>query len=83
MALYDQIKKTGDGDEQIKLMQELLEICADQFYTVGLLWEADGYGVVRNNFINTPPVMPWSYSYPHPGPENPCQFFFDPNIQVP
>jgi peptide/nickel transport system substrate-binding protein len=83
MALYDQIKKTGDGNEQIRLMQELLDICADQFYTVGILWEADGYGVVRNNFINTPPVMPWSYSYPHPGPENPCQFFFDPNIQVP
>ncbi|GHV91683.1 ABC transporter substrate-binding protein [Spirochaetia bacterium] len=83
MALYDQIKVTGDGDEQIRLMQELLEITADQFYHIGLLWEADGYGIVRNNFINTPPVMPWSYSYPHPGPENPCQFFFDPEIKVP
>ena len=28
-------------------------------------------------------VMPWSYSYPHPGPENPCQFFFDPSIKMP
>ena len=83
MALYDQIKKTGDGAEQIKLMQQILDICADQFYTIGILWEGDGYGIVRNNFINTPPVMPWSYSYPHPGPENPCQFFFDPTIKMP
>jgi peptide/nickel transport system substrate-binding protein len=83
MELYNQIKATGDIAQQVKLMQQILEIAADQFYTVGLLWEGDGYGVVRNNFINTPPVMPWSFSYPHPGPDNPCQFFFDPNIQVP
>jgi peptide/nickel transport system substrate-binding protein len=81
MAFYDEIQKTGDGAEQIRLMQEILDICADQFYTIGLLWEGDGYGIVRNNFINTPPVMPWSYSYPHPGPENPCQFFFDTSIK--
>jgi peptide/nickel transport system substrate-binding protein len=78
MALYDQIKRTGDTTEQIRLMKQVLDICADQFYHIGILWEGDGYGVVKNNFINTPPVMPWSYSYPHPGPENPCQFFFDP-----
>jgi peptide/nickel transport system substrate-binding protein len=83
MELYNEIKVTGDPAQQVKLMQQILEIAADQFYTVGLLWEGDGYGVVRNNFVNIPPVMPWSWSYPHPGPENPCQFFFDPNIQVP
>jgi peptide/nickel transport system substrate-binding protein len=83
MALYDEIKKTGDTDEQIRLMQQILELAADQFYTIGILWDADGYGVVRNNFINTPPVMPWSYSYPHPGPEDPSQFFFDPTIKMP
>ncbi|MDR1046411.1 MAG: ABC transporter substrate-binding protein [Treponema sp.] len=83
MALYDEIKRTGDGQEQIRLMKELLEITADQFYTIGILWEGDSYGIVRNNFVNAPPEMPWSYAYPHPGPENPCQFFFDPNIRVP
>ena len=83
MALFDQIKRTGDAAEQVRLMQRILDIAADQFYILGILWEGDGYGIVRNNFINTPPVMPWSYAYPHPGPENPCQFFFDPTIKMP
>jgi len=83
MAIYDQIKKTGNTAEQIKLMKQVLDIAADQFYTIGILWEGDGYGIVRNNFINTPKEMPWSYDYPHPGPENPCQFFFDPTVKMP
>ena len=83
MALFDEIRITGSMAEQTRLMQRILDIAADQFYVLGILWEGDGYGVVRNNFINTPPVMPWSYAYPHPGPENPSQFFFDPTIRMP
>jgi peptide/nickel transport system substrate-binding protein len=43
MALYDQIKTTGVTAEQIRLMQQILEICADQFYHIGIFWEGDGY----------------------------------------
>jgi peptide/nickel transport system substrate-binding protein len=81
MELYNQIKATGDSAQQIKLMQDILEIAADQFYTIGILWDANGYGIVKNNFKNAPPVMPFSWEYPHPGPENPCQFYFDPNVK--
>jgi len=35
MELYDQLKATGDQDEQIELMKEILEITAEQFYTIG------------------------------------------------
>jgi peptide/nickel transport system substrate-binding protein len=80
MALYNQIKQTGDTQEQIRLMQQILEIATDQFYTIGILWDANGYGIVKNNFKNVPPVMPFSFEYPHPGPENPCQFYIDPAV---
>jgi peptide/nickel transport system substrate-binding protein len=81
MELYNRIKQTGDTEEQVRLMQQILEIAADQFYTIGILWDADGYGIVKNNFKNAPPVMPFSWEYPHPGPENPSQFYFDPNVK--
>ncbi|MDR1902860.1 MAG: ABC transporter substrate-binding protein [Treponema sp.] len=81
MDIYNEIKRTGDTEEQIKLMQQILEIAADQFYTIGILWDANGYGIVKNNFKNVPPVMPFSWEYPHPGPENPCQFYIDPAIK--
>ncbi|MDR2535305.1 MAG: ABC transporter substrate-binding protein [Treponema sp.] len=80
MELYDKIKETGNTTEQIKLMQQILEIAADQFYVIGLLWAGEGYGIVKNNFCNTPPTMPWSWEYPHPAPENPPQFFIDPSM---
>jgi peptide/nickel transport system substrate-binding protein len=68
MELYNQIKATGDLAQQVKLMQEILEICADQFYTVGILWEGDGYGVVRNNFANIPEGHAFFLVLPPPGP---------------
>ncbi len=81
MAIYDQIKVTGDPAKQIELMNQILNIAAEEFYTIGILWDANGYGVVRNNFRNVPLTMPFSWEYPHPGPENPCQFFIDPAIR--
>jgi peptide/nickel transport system substrate-binding protein len=83
MALYDRIRTTGDTQRQIELMLQILEIATEQFYTIGILWDADGYGIVRNNFRNVPSSMPFSWEYPHPGPENPSTFFIDPNIRVP
>jgi peptide/nickel transport system substrate-binding protein len=81
MEIYNQLKGSGDIGEQVKLMQQILDIAADQFYVVGILWDANGYGIVKNNFKNAPPVMPFSWAYPHPGPENPCQFYIDPSVK--
>ncbi|MDL2228627.1 ABC transporter substrate-binding protein [Treponema sp. OttesenSCG-928-L16] len=81
MELYNQIKATGDTAQQVKLMQQILDIAADQFYTVGILWAGEGYGIVKNNFRNAPPTMPWSWEYPHPAPENPPTFFIDKSIK--
>ena len=77
MELYNQLKVTGNPDEQKELMNEILEIAADQFYTIGVSTQGDGYGVVKNTMHNVPEVMFNSWPYPTPAPLNPSQFFFD------
>jgi peptide/nickel transport system substrate-binding protein len=76
MELYDQLKTTADQDRQLELMREILEIATEQFYVIGISTEAEGYGVVRNNFRNVRDLMPNSFIYPHPAPTNPEQYFF-------
>lgn len=75
MKLYDQVKQTVDTGQRTKLMNQILAIAADQFYVIGVSADANGYGIVRNNFHNVPKSMPNSYIYPNPGPCNPEQFY--------
>ncbi len=75
MELYEQIKSTGDADEQAALMAEILEIAADEFYAIGIALGPNGYGIVRNNFHNVPKIFPGSWLYPNPAPTNPEQYW--------
>jgi peptide/nickel transport system substrate-binding protein len=77
MELFDQIRVTGDTVKQQELMREILDIATEEFYVIGISTQADGYGIVKNNMKNVPVTMPWSWIYPHPAPNNPCQFFFE------
>lgn len=78
LALYDQVQAEPDSDRQIELMNEILEIAADEFFTIGISLTAPGYGVVRNNFRNVPESMPSTGGdYPNPGPTNPSQYFLE------
>ncbi len=77
MALYDQLKATSDPLEQETLMNRILEIAAEQFYSIGISLEGQGYGIVGNNFHNVPAFMPFSWAYPNPAPTNPCQYFIN------
>ncbi len=75
MALYDQIKASGDAATQAELMGELLQMAADQFYAIGIVLPAPGYGIVQNNFYNVPSPHPGAWLYPNPGPTNPEQYW--------
>jgi peptide/nickel transport system substrate-binding protein len=77
MDLYDQIKATGDAEEQAELMNQLLEIAADQFYAIGIGLPSPGYGIVQNNFHNVPSPHPGAWLYPNPGPTNPQQYWIE------
>nr|MDQ3397856.1 ABC transporter substrate-binding protein [Deinococcota bacterium] len=81
MELYDQLKATGDPEQQTALMNEILEIAADEFYAIGTVLMPPGYGIVKNNFHNVPESMIDAYLYPHPGPTNPEQYFVESGSQ--
>ena len=75
MELYNQLQATGDFDGQVRLMREVLDIAAEQFWTMGIAFDANGYGVKKTTMRNVPPSMPASWIYPTPGPANPETFF--------
>ena len=75
--LYKKLLSTGDPAQQKALMAEILENAADQFLVFGVSLPPDGYGVVKNNMVNTMDTMPNSFGWPTPGPARPEQFFKD------
>jgi peptide/nickel transport system substrate-binding protein len=78
MALYDTLRVTGDLGEQNDLIMQILDIAAEQFYCIGISLPGNSYGIQKNNFYNVPKSMPSSWTYPQPGPSNPCQYFIKP-----
>jgi peptide/nickel transport system substrate-binding protein len=77
MQLYKQILATADLQEQHALMEQILDIAAEQFYVIGISTPPLRYGIVQPHFHNVPGFIPYSWSYPHPAPTNPCQYFLE------
>lgn len=75
MELYDQIRATGDPDLHVELMQEILDIAADQFYAIGIAQQPPITGIVKNNLHNAPDSMLFTWLWMTPQPVNPEQFF--------
>jgi peptide/nickel transport system substrate-binding protein len=73
--LYKQLLGTPDAAKQQEIMAQILEQAADQFLVFGVSLPPDGYGVVKNDMVNTMPEMPNSFGWPTPGPSRPEQFF--------
>lgn len=73
--LYKQLLATGNPAKQNEIMAQILENAADQFLVFGVSLPPDGYGVVKNDMVNTMDVMPNSYGWPTPAPSRPEQFF--------
>lgn len=72
---YRDLLATGDLAVQQAKMAEILEAAADQFLVFGVSLPPNGYGVVKNDMVNTMPVMANSFGWPTPGPSRPEQFF--------
>ncbi|AJY44871.1 ABC transporter substrate-binding protein [Martelella endophytica] len=79
MDLYNELQAEPDFDKQVELMNEILQIAADEFWTMGVAWQANGYGVKKTNFHNVPESMPASWIYPTPAPTNPEQYYIGKN----
>lgn len=75
MELYDQLKSSGDADEQTRLMTEIMDIGREEFYLIGVVRESDKYFIASNAIHNIPDTMIQGWYYPTPGPTRPEQYF--------
>jgi peptide/nickel transport system substrate-binding protein len=76
MALFDQAKSTANVGRQGELVAEILNLSADAFECFGVALAPNLFGIASNRLSNVPERMPNSWSWPHPGPALPQQFFF-------
>lgn len=77
LKLFASMTREGNPAKQLEIMKQVLQIAADQFYHLGISTEADGYGVVKNNFHNVPEWMFYSYAWPSPVASNSNQYFLE------
>ena len=72
---YKELLATADPSKQNEIFASILADAAEQFLVFGVSLPPDSYGVVKNDMVNTMPVMPNSFGWPTPGPSRPEQFF--------
>lgn len=75
--LYQQAVVETDQAKQDKLMQQIFDINADEFWTMGVIDYPKSFGVVKNDFRNVPmnENQFTGWMFPGPAPFNPCTFF--------
>ncbi len=73
--LYIQAGQISEPVTRVRLVREMLDIAADQFYSIGIAKPTDFYGVVSRKMRNVPRKQIDSYALAFPGPYAPEQFF--------
>jgi peptide/nickel transport system substrate-binding protein len=76
MRLYDQARSVSDVAEQGRIMKRVFDIAADEFECIGVALAPNVFGVAQNRLRGVPASMPNSWSWPHPAPSLPQQYFF-------
>jgi len=70
----------ADPEAQSELMNEYLNLSAEQFYTIGLSLPQGDYRVVNNTLRNVPNPVIAGWLYPGPAPANFESFYIDPSM---
>lgn len=73
---YDRLL-VSPPERHAELMSEILDIAADEFWTIGTVSVPPGYGIVHNRIINMQQEFPGSWSYGDPGATDLSQLFID------
>ena len=76
MDLFDQARATSNVQRQGELMKQVFDLAAESFDVFGVCLAPNLFGMASNRLRNVPASMPSSWSWPHPGPALPQQFFF-------
>jgi len=72
-----EIPRTVGYEAQSELMNELLDLAAEQFLTIGLSLPQGDYRVVSNKLRNVPDTVIAGWLYPGPAPANFETFYID------
>lgn len=76
LELYSELQSSPPSGHPA-LMSEILQISADQFYTIGTVGNPPGYAFAANKLRNVLDPMPGSWQYPTPGPGMPEHWFLE------
>jgi peptide/nickel transport system substrate-binding protein len=82
LALYDKVLTTLDEEERSRLMQQILELSAENFPIIGIALPESGYGIVSNTLRNVPMKYQGGCTYAQPGASNMTQFFLEDGSSV-
>lgn len=74
LELYRSIDGIADPQERIERMKEVLEMAADQFYSIGIRQGPPGFGVATNRMQNILDPQPYAGTLWRPAPDS-AQFF--------
>ena len=77
VQLYRQLRSVTDREKQREYMRQILQIAADEFYTMGIASQPGGYAIVANTFHNVPDTMNYAWKLGTPAAYNPCQFYIE------
>jgi peptide/nickel transport system substrate-binding protein len=75
--LYDQVKAATNNTDKVTLMNQILQIAADNFFCLGLTTPPDSYGIRRHDFHNVTDNMINSWVFPTPAPYNCFTYYMD------
>lgn len=75
IELYEAMLKELDEGKRKSIFREILSIAKEQFFCIGTAYIKDGFGIVRNDFHNTPKTLTSSSRLMSPGLTNPEQYY--------
>ena len=73
---FDEASLAASYADQVKRVNEMLQVTADLFPNIGISTPADGYGVAKNNLKNVPDRMITDFTYTDPFIARPFAWFF-------
>lgn len=74
MDLFDQVLMTGDPDEQVRLMQQIMEIAEQNLWVVGIAPRPPEFAIASNKLRNVPES--YTDSLESPGVFHPESWYF-------
>ena len=77
MELYQQIERTPDPDEQIRLFQQIIDINHQNLWIIGTVGRIPSLFVVKNTFRNVPEVAVSGWIFRTPGSTAPECYAID------